>query len=314
MRAGSRRRRRVVRQAGGEAADIELDGRPCVDFCSNDYLGLSTHPRVVEALRRGRARARRRRARLAPDHRTPDASTKRSSANSPTGPVASARSCSRPATWRTSASRPRSRGREDTVFGDRLNHASLIDGGRLSRAAIRVYPHADAAALDAAARSAQTSGRALVLTDGVFSMDGDLAPLPELAAVCATPRRLPRGRRRARPRRDRRDRPRHARALRPRRARSAGARRHARQGLRQLRRLRRGQRRADRDARAARAHLHLYDGAAGRGRRGDARGARGRRRGILAARARARAHAADSASGRRRPACRSRHPRRRSSP
>ena len=67
-------------------------------------------------------------------------------------------------------------GCDDTVYGDRLNHASLIDGGRLTRATIRVYAHADAADLDAELQ-AQTSGRALVLTDGVFSMDGDLAPL-----------------------------------------------------------------------------------------------------------------------------------------
>ena len=82
-------------------------------------------------------------------------------------------------------------------------------------------------------------------------------------------------------------------------ARGAGARRHARQGLRQLRRVRRRRRRPHRDAHPARAHLHLYDGAAGRGRGGDARGARGFHRRVLASRARPRAHAAFPAARRR---------------
>src|SRR5687767_11002115 len=69
------------------------------------------------------------------------------------------------------------------VLGDALNHASLIDAGRIARAAIDWYPHADAAALEAKL-AAVAPGPALVLTDGVFSMDGDLAPLPALAAAC----------------------------------------------------------------------------------------------------------------------------------
>ena len=69
----------------------------------------------------------------------------------------------------------------DTVFTDRKNHASLLDGCRLSRADVRVYPHADAAVLDRLL--ARGKGRRLIVTDGLFSMDGDLAPLAELATV-----------------------------------------------------------------------------------------------------------------------------------
>jgi 8-amino-7-oxononanoate synthase len=69
------------------------------------------------------------------------------------------------------------------VFSDELNHACLIDGARLSRAEVRVYPHLDLAALALMLESCDTPGK-LVATDAVFSMDGDLAPLPELVALC----------------------------------------------------------------------------------------------------------------------------------
>jgi 8-amino-7-oxononanoate synthase len=71
-----------------------------------------------------------------------------------------------------------------TVLGDRLNHASLIDAGRIARAALGHYPHGDAHALERQLAE-RAPGPALVLTDGVFSMDGDLAPLPAIAASCA---------------------------------------------------------------------------------------------------------------------------------
>jgi 8-amino-7-oxononanoate synthase len=73
-------------------------------------------------------------------------------------------------------------GRDTTLFSDALNHASLIDGARLSRADVQVYPHADTAAL-AAMLEASDSTRKLIVTDGVFSMDGDIAPLADLLAL-----------------------------------------------------------------------------------------------------------------------------------
>ncbi|MCP4127394.1 MAG: 8-amino-7-oxononanoate synthase, partial [Gammaproteobacteria bacterium] len=75
-------------------------------------------------------------------------------------------------------------GRGDVVYEDRLNHASLIDGGLLSRASMKRFAHGDMSALTRQMQS-QESGEALVAVDGVFSMDGDLAPLPELAAICS---------------------------------------------------------------------------------------------------------------------------------
>ena len=180
---GLRRRRRVVRQGDGEAADILLDGRACIDFCSNDYLGLSTHPRLVEALAAA-ARvhgAGARASHLVTGHQTEHDALERELADWTGRERAILFSSGYLANVGLAATLA---GREDTVYDDRLNHASLIDGARLSRATIRVYPHADARALDTQLQS-QASGRALVLTDGVFSMDGDLAPLPELAAACA---------------------------------------------------------------------------------------------------------------------------------
>ena len=74
-------------------------------------------------------------------------------------------------------------GREDVILSDELNHASIIDGCRLSRATIKRFAHADAGSLREALRESGDYGHKLVVTDGVFSMDGDIAPLPDIVEV-----------------------------------------------------------------------------------------------------------------------------------
>ncbi len=165
------------------SADIELDGRACVDFCSNDYLGLAAHPAVVKAFvdaaREHGVGARA--SHLITGHMSEHEALERE--------LAAHTGRERALVFSTGymanlglASALVARG--GAVFGDRLNHASLIDAGRMSRATIHHYPHGDAAAL-AGQLAARESGLALVMTDGVFSMDGDLAPLPALARLCA---------------------------------------------------------------------------------------------------------------------------------
>ncbi len=180
---GLRRRRRTVRRLSHDTAEIELDGRACVDFCSNDYLGLSAHPRVTEAFIEAArihgvgARA----SHLISGHQTEHAALEEELAAFTGRERAILFSTGYMANLGLASALVRKGG---TVFGDRLNHASLIDAGRMSRALLHHYPHGDAAALERQL-AALDSSPALVLTDGVFSMDGDLAPLPELAAACA---------------------------------------------------------------------------------------------------------------------------------
>lgn len=180
---GLRRRRRTVRRGEPDTADIQLDGRQCVDFCSNDYLGLAAHPQVIEALIDAArihgvgARA----SHLITGHQTEHEALEHELAAWTGRERAIVFSTGYMANLGLASALAR---RGAIVFGDRLNHASLIDGGRLSGATLLHYPHGDVAALEQQL-VAQESGTALVLTDGVFSMDGDLAPLPALAAACA---------------------------------------------------------------------------------------------------------------------------------
>lgn len=180
-RAGLRRAlKRVERRRGAEVA---VDGRAAVDFSSNDYLGLASDARVAAAL----AEAARREgagagaARLIsgnhPLHEALEAELarlKRAEAALlfPTGYAAN------------TGAIPALVGRGDAVYSDALNHASLIDGCRLSRAELRVFPHRDVEALDALLRrDAGRFRRRLLVVDGVFSMDGDLFPLDRLVAL-----------------------------------------------------------------------------------------------------------------------------------
>jgi 8-amino-7-oxononanoate synthase len=179
---GLRRRRRSVRRLAHDTAEIELDGRPCIDFCSNDYLGISAHPRVTEAFI---AAAREhgvgaRASHLVSGHQREHEALEEELAAFTGRERALLFSTGYMANLGLATALVRKRG---TVLGDALNHASLIDAGRIARAALDWYPHGDAAALEAKLVE-RAPGPALVLTDGVFSMDGNLAPLPALAAVC----------------------------------------------------------------------------------------------------------------------------------
>lgn len=179
---GLRRRRRNARRLSHDTAEIELDGVRCVDFCSNDYLGISAHPRVTEAFV---AAAREhgvgaRASHLITGHQGEHEALEEELAAFTGRERAILFSTGYMANLGLATALVKKGG---AVLGDRLNHASLIDAGRIARADIGHFAHGDAAALE---RELATRGAGtLVLTDGVFSMDGDLAPLPAFAAACA---------------------------------------------------------------------------------------------------------------------------------
>ena len=179
---GLRRRRREVRRLAHDTAEIELDGRRCLDFCSNDYLGLAAHPRVTQAFI---AAAREhgvgaRASHLVSGHQGEHGALEEELAAFTGRERALLFSTGYMANLGLATALV---GKGGLVLGDALNHASLIDAGRIARADLDWYAHGDADALEAKL-AAWPARPALVLTDGVFSMDGDLAPLPALAAAC----------------------------------------------------------------------------------------------------------------------------------
>jgi 8-amino-7-oxononanoate synthase len=174
-----RRRRRVVESPC--APELVVEGCPVLAFCSNDYLGLASDPALVAAAQEG--------ARLygvgsgasslINGHMMPHAALERR--------LAEFTGMERALLFSTGYMAnlgivPALAGRGDAIFCDQLNHASLIDAARLSRADINIYPHLDVAALGRALASSQAR-RKLIVTDSLFSMDGDLAPLPDLLAL-----------------------------------------------------------------------------------------------------------------------------------
>lgn len=179
QRAGLKRRRRTLEMPCGPLARV--DGRDLVSFCSNDYLGLANDPALVEAACAG-AQAwgvGSGASHLVSGHLAPHAALEQKLAAFTGFARALLFSTGYMANLAIVAALV---GRRDAVFADRLNHASLIDATQLSRADSQRYPHGDIAALE---RLLAGSGarRKLILTDAVFSMDGDLAPLPALLAL-----------------------------------------------------------------------------------------------------------------------------------
>lgn len=179
---------RTTLLAGPELASDAANGVPIVHFASNDYLGLSRHPAVVAAAAKALADegAGSGASRLVVGGRQTHNDLEAELANwtghdaallFPTGFMAN---------MGVLGALIDAGGRQDTtVFSDELNHASIIDGIRAARARVEVYPHLDLDAL-AGALAARSTSHAVVVTDLVFSMDGDVVPVADLATVCAT--------------------------------------------------------------------------------------------------------------------------------
>ncbi|HEX9024780.1 MAG TPA: 8-amino-7-oxononanoate synthase [Geobacteraceae bacterium] len=167
---------------GEQAGRVMLDGREALLLCSNNYLGLANHPALKEASIRATERYgtgsgasrlvsgnmelhEELEARLAAFKGSEAALLFNSGYAANTGIIAALA------------------GRGDLIFSDRLNHASIVDGALLSRARLVRYPHNDTVALRRLLSGTETGGLRLIVTDGVFSMDGDLAKLAELVSL-----------------------------------------------------------------------------------------------------------------------------------
>ncbi|MFG0805321.1 8-amino-7-oxononanoate synthase [Pseudomonas fluvialis] len=166
-----------------QGPQVRVDGRELLAFCSNDYLGLANHPEVIQAMRDGAAQwgVGGGASHLVIGHSTPHHQLEEALAEFTGRPRALLFSTGYMANLAAVTALV---GQGDTVLEDRLNHASLLDAGLLSGARFSRYLHNDAASL--ASRLEKATGNTLVVSDGVFSMDGDLADLP---ALCAEARR-----------------------------------------------------------------------------------------------------------------------------
>lgn len=166
-----------------QGPSVIVDGKRVLNFCANNYLGLANHPRIVEAaidamkkygIGPGAVRSIAGTMSLHVELERRMAEFKRVEAAITFQSGFTANGATIPALV----------GKEDAIFSDELNHASIIDGSRLSGAKIHRFKHADPADLDRVIQEAQGSyRRGLMITDGVFSMDGDLAPLDKLVEV-----------------------------------------------------------------------------------------------------------------------------------
>ncbi len=181
--AGLYRRRRVIDSAQG--VETVVDGRRMLSFCSNDYLGLANHPEIrqtcIEAIDRfgvgsGAAHLINGHSRLHEDceQRLAEFTGRERALLFSTGYMANIAIASALV------------GRGDSILQDRLNHASLIDSARLSLARLRRYRHNDTAQLAELLQALSAERRKLIMTDGVFSMDGDCADLGAIVELAAS--------------------------------------------------------------------------------------------------------------------------------
>lgn len=165
------------------ATECEIDGRPVIVFCGNDYLGLRFDRRLADAAAAAAAShgTGAGASRLVSGHTDEHERTEQALAELVRQPAALLTSSGFAA---NAGAIPALAGADDVVFSDALNHASIVDGCRLSRARVAVYPHADLDALKAQIERHRPFRRAWVITESIFSMDGDAAPLRVLRALC----------------------------------------------------------------------------------------------------------------------------------
>ncbi len=168
------------------APSLIVDGQSLTAFCSNDYLGLAADPRVIEALREGALRygAGSGASHLISGHSVAHAQLEARLADMQAPHLIKPRALFFSTGYMANlAVLTALAGKDADIFSEALNHASLIDGARLSRARVTIYTRDDLAALDRLL-AASTASTKLVVTDSVFSMEGAIAPLPELLALC----------------------------------------------------------------------------------------------------------------------------------
>jgi 8-amino-7-oxononanoate synthase len=169
------------------APHMTVGGRQMLGFCSNDYLGLANHPRVIEALQEGAARfgAGAGASPLISGHSRAHELLEEKLGEFLSPHLESARALTFCTGFMANLAILTTLGAdvEAEIFSESLNHASLIDGARLARAQVKVFPHADLDTL-AAQLEASKAPTKIVVTDSVFSMDGDIAPLPAMLALC----------------------------------------------------------------------------------------------------------------------------------
>ena len=176
--------RRLRTVSGIQGPRVVLDGRDVLMLCSNNYLGLASHPKLIEAANRattdfgvGSSGSRL----ISGSMQLHERFEERMAAFKSTGAALLYNSGYAANTGILQGLF----GPDDVLFSDSLNHASIIDGCRLSKARIVIYPHADTDSLDALMRAEEPKrkGRWVIVSDGVFSMDGDIAPLVELVRL-----------------------------------------------------------------------------------------------------------------------------------
>ena len=182
-----RRRRRHAESPS--APRVKVDGRDMLAFCSNDYLGLAAHPKIVAAMQEGAdlygvgSGA----SHLISGHSRAHALLEDRLAEFVAPHLVNAKAlyfCTGyMANLAVLAGLAAVSGKETELFSESLNHASLIDGAKLSRAKLHVYPHGDVASLRSLLQASSAATK-VVVSDSVFSMDGNLAPVPELLALC----------------------------------------------------------------------------------------------------------------------------------